>query len=233
MNWPGVQAAPGLSPIRPPKKKSLPSGRKVYEMPDYIEYLNLPTAVLAILGGLFLVLQVVGKILEFKGKAAPEFMRITKYIKRKRQERKDTREALALLPEYKKTLEEFRKLYSNDNIQKRNDWMNSVDSKQAQDHEWINRLDKKMDENSAITLEILIENKRSEIISFASYVIDENAPVTREQFNRIFKLHGDYEAILKEHKRTNGETTAAMRIINESYEAHTRNHSFVEDTRWV
>lgn len=200
-------------------------------MPDYIEYLNLPTTAVAILAGLFLVLQVAGKILEIKGKAAPEFMRITKYIKRKRQERKDTREAIALMPEVKKTLSEVNSRYSADNIQKRNAWMHDVDEKQAQDHEWIAKLASVLNDIKADLLEIRIEDMRSEIISFASYVADGKNPVTREQFKRIFKQYSNYEATLKENKMTNGEIKTAIQIIEEAYELHTRNHSFLEDVR--
>ena len=201
-------------------------------MPEYIEYLNLPTAVLVVLAALFLFLQVVGKILEFKGKAAPEFMRITKYFKRKKQERKDTREALALMPVVKKTLEELNAHYNTDNITKRDCWMHDVDDKQAKDHEWIMTLDSKLDRISADTLELKIEAKRETIINFASFVIDEKNPVTREQFNRIFRLHDEYETILEENELTNGETDTAMCIIRESYAQHMRSHTFVEDTHW-
>lgn len=200
-------------------------------MPDYIEYLNLPTAVVTALAVLFLVLQVVGKILELKGKAAPEFMRITKYFKRKKQERKDTREALALMPEVKKTLADVNSHYSADNITKRDNWMHDVDHKQEQDHAWITKLAETLDDIKADLLSIRIEDMRSEIIGFASYVADCKNPVTREQFNRIFKRHAQYEVILEDNEMTNGETNTAMQIIRESYEHHTKHHSFIEDAR--
>lgn len=201
-------------------------------MPDYMEYLNLPTAVIVAFAGLLFVTQAVGKILELKGKVAPEFMTLAKFFRRKRKERRETREALALMPEVKRTLEEFNAHYSADNITKRNDWMRGVDSRQEQDHEWIERLGEKLDNIKAELLSIRIEDMRSAIIGFAQYVVDEKAPATREQFNRIFKMHEKYETILEDNGLTNGEVTAAMRIINESYAAHMRNHTFVEDTRW-
>lgn len=200
-------------------------------MPDYIEYLHLPAAVLAILAGLLLVAQVVGKIIEFKGKVAPEFMTIHKYFKRKRKERKATREALELMPQVKKSLDEFNAHYDADNITKRDKWMNDVDAKREQDHAWIEKLDGKMDDIKAELLSIRIENMRGELISFASYVADGKNPVTREQFNRAFKQHGDYEKILKKCNKTNGETNTAMNIIRESYEEHMKAHTFIEDVR--
>lgn len=82
-----------------------------------------------------------------------------------------------------------------------------------------------------LTLSILIDNKRSSIINFASYVIDESKPVTREQFNRIFKLHQEYENIITSNGMTNGEVDIAIRIIKEAYENHMRNHTFIENIR--
>ena len=60
----------------------------------------------------------------------------------------------------------------------------------------MRELNKKLDENNEVTLSILIENKRMTIINFASKIIDENYPATREQFNRIFKTHQIYNQII-------------------------------------
>ena len=89
----------------------------------------------------------------------------------------------------------------------------------------------KLDRNNADTLSLLIDNKRNAIIDFASKVIDESFPVTKEQFNRIFKIHKEYERIIKENELTNGEVDIAIRIIKEAYEKHLKNHTFVEDVR--
>jgi len=62
-------------------------------------------------------------------------------------------------------------------------------------------------------------------------VIDEKNSVTREQFNRIFKLYEEYEEIISSNGMTNGEVDIALSIIKESYEKHMRNHTFVEDAR--
>lgn len=204
----------------------------MYKMLDFIQYLNLPTKAAIILVALYLALQIVGEILEFTGKVVPEFMKIRKYFSRKKQERKTMAEMVTVLAETKQLLQDVNAHYSTDNIAMRDGWMSSVNQQLSDTKEWREELDKKMDKNNAITLAILIENKRSEIINFASYVIDEKNPVTHEQFNRVFKLYSEYEDILKENKMTNGEAVVAMRIINEAYEAHMRKHSFVEDTRW-
>ena len=109
--------------------------------------------------------------------------------------------------------------------------MQSVDSKQEQDHKWIESLSEILSQIQATVLSIRIENMRSEIIAFSSVVIDPEAPATRDQFDRIFRMHADYEKILEEHQKTNGETTIAMHIITEAYEERMRQHSFIEDVR--
>ena len=75
----------------------------------------------------------------------------------------------------------------------------------------------------------MIDSKRNTIINFAAKVIDKNCMVTREQFNRVFKLYAEYEEIIEANGLTNGEVDIAYRIIKESYETHMRNHTFVED----
>lgn len=200
-------------------------------MKEYIEYLNLPTKVGIFIVGLYLALQVIGELLEVKGKMVPEFMKIRKYFARKKAERETLAEVRTTLDAVKKQLTEIDAHYSKDNIAMRDGWMNGVNQALADINGWRAEFDKKLDQNSATTLDILIENLRSSVISFASYVIDETNPVTREQFNRIFKIYAKYEAILEEYEMTNGEANVAMRIIRESYETHTRNHSFVEDVR--
>lgn len=201
-------------------------------MIDYIDYLNMPTKAAIVLVVLFLLLQIIGEILEVKGKVVPEFVKVRKYFARKKQERETLAEVKTTLDAVKQQLSEVNAHYSTDNIKMRDGWMNGVNKALSDINDWRKEFNQKLDKNNETTLAILIENKRSEIISFASYVIDPEKPVTHEQYKRIFKSYDEYEAILEENEMTNGETTTAMRIIRESYETHMRNHSFVEDTRW-
>lgn len=217
-------------------------------MLNYIEYLKLPTKIAIVLVGLFFVSQVVGELLELKGKIVPEYLKIRKYFKRKKTERNALSKVTELLGEYQqmsqtiknvnRLLNDIDKHYSNDNIKMRDRWMKEVNEhiasserKRKEQDSLINELNIKLDKNNDITLSILIENKRSAIIDFASKVIDEKYPVTREQFNRILKIYEEYEDIIKENGLTNGEVDIAIRIIKESYEKHLKNHSFVEDIR--
>lgn len=200
-------------------------------MINYIEFLNVPTKVAIALVGLFLVIQVIGELLEFKGKVVPEFVKIRKVFQRRKKERILIHKMGETLDKVQLTLSDLNQHYSTDNIRMRDDWIRLVNSKLEQYGKSISELDKKLDKNNSDTLSILIDNKRSSIINFASYVIDESKPVTREQFNRIFKLHQEYENIITGNGMTNGEVDIAIRIIKEAYENHMRNHTFIENIR--
>lgn len=56
-------------------------------MINYIEFLNVPAKIAIVLVGLFLVIQVIGELLEFKGKVVPEFAKIRKVFARRKKER--------------------------------------------------------------------------------------------------------------------------------------------------
>jgi hypothetical protein len=193
-------------------------------------------------------MQVVGEFLEFKGKVVPEVLKVRKIFARRRKEKENMRKMAELYPSLQKvpaTLDSVQKLlsnveahYSHDNITMRDTWMSNVnqrldDAEKARDEnrQCIQNLEAKLDKNNEDTLSLLIDSKRNTIINFAALVIDENKPVTREQFHRIFKLHKEYEDIIKKNNMTNGEVDIAIRIIKESYEMHMRHHSFVEDIR--
>lgn len=208
----------------------------------------MPTTIISILVVVLLIIQIVGEILEFKGKTVPEFVKIRKYFIRKKRERIALSKITDWLDEYQqicKTIKEVNRLlvdfdahYSKDNIAMRDKWIKEVnehikDSKKKREEQdaLMLELNKKLDKNNADTLSLLIDNKRNTIIDFASKVIDESFPVTKEQFNRIFKIYKEYEEIIKEHKLINGEVDIAIRIIQESYEQHMKNHTFIEDVR--
>lgn len=200
-------------------------------MINYIEFLNMPTTIAIVIVSIFLILQIVGEILEFKGKVVPEFIKVRKFFIRKKQERQTMRSAIETLERVTKILNDVDAHYSTDNIKLRNNWMQRVDDKLERNDELIKALDKKLDINNNTTLDLLIDSKRNTIINFASNVVNKDTPVTREQFNRIIKMHEDYEKIIEQNGLTNGEVDIAFRIIEEAYEDHMRNHTFIEDIR--
>lgn len=204
-------------------------------MINYVEYLNVPAKIAVVLIALFFVMQIIGEVMEFKGKVVPEFLKIRKFFSRKKREKAETAETLK---EVRQLLGEVNAHYSEDSIAKRNSWMSWVNERAVTYDESIIEISKNLSDvtaalkdNNKLTEEMFIQNSRDRMIDFATKVADENALVSREEFNRIFKVYAKYEKFLEEHKMTNGEIDIAYRIIKESYEQHMRNHSFIEDIR--
>lgn len=202
---------------------------------NYIEYLNIPAKIAVIFVIIFFAAQVAGALLELKGFIAPEIINIKKYFKRKKEERRVMTETLNNV---KILLSEVNEHYSEDNIAKRDSWMNWVNERaKVYDTGIVNleeqmlQLQEKVAQNNEIALSLAIDTKRNLIIDFASKVVDENYPVTREQFNRVIKVYKEYEEIIEENELENGEVDIAIRIIEESYEKHMKNHSFIENIR--
>lgn len=234
-------------------------GLGLVKMLDYIKYLGIPASVSFTLACIFFGLQIIGEALEVKGRAVPEIMRISMKVRKHFAQKKKERETLShmteFLDDYRNTknennemtatltdviglLNDVKEHYSEDNITKRDGWMQSVNSKfediyakQAERDELIISLNEKIDKNNADTLSLLIDNKRNYIIDFASKSADISCPVTREQYKRFFKVHKEYEEIIAENGMSNGEVDVAYRIAVESYEERLKSHSFIEDIR--
>lgn len=207
-------------------------------MLDYIEYLNIPEKILLVLVGIFFVMQIIGELLEFKGKVVPEFFKIRKYFKRRKKEKNETKQ---LLGEVKKLLNDVDAHYSADNIAKRDSWIQQVNDKSAVYDKSIGEIGK-ISENllevtkalkncTKMTEEMFVQSSRDRIIDFAAKAGNKDSMVSKEEFYRIFKIYKKYEDFLKEHEMTNGEVDIAYRIIQESYEQHIKNHTFIEDIR--
>lgn len=219
-------------------------------MLNYFEYLkqnfnlNVPTIIIFII----VISQIIGELLSLKGKIVPEIFTLRKYLVRKREERnaihklpemmKEFHDLSETLIEFKALVKEWNGHYNNDNITMRDNWMRGVDNKEHCLEEQSNKLEHqlmqlndKIDKIGETVLHQSIDDKRNAIINFAQIVIDENTPVTREQFNRIFKIHREYEEIIEENHETNGEVDISIQIIRESYESHMRHHTFIEEIR--
>ena len=200
-------------------------------MIELIEYLNLPAKIALILVGAFLIMQVIGELLEFKGKIVPEFVKIRKYFSRKKQEKK---QVVDTLKQVQVLLTDVNNHYNLDNIKKRDKWMTWVNDRakvyDASVAE-LTELKEALAANNELTLDLYIDLNRHRIIDFASKIANENTVVAREEFNRIFKVYEQYEHILEKYGKTNGEVDIAYRVIVESYEDHMKNHTFLEDVR--
>ena len=196
------------------------------------EYFTLPGFVLTVFAVIWLIINVVGEVLEFKGKVVPEFMKVRKYFARKKQER----ETLAAIPEMMDNvntlLNDVNQHYSCDNITKRNKWIDAVNCRLDNQESIVKKINEKIDKNSRDIVDLLLDNKRETIITFAEKVANDDYPATREQFTRILKIYSEYEKIIEERGLTNGEIDVAHKIIQEAYQERLKAHTFIEDIRW-
>lgn len=193
----------------------------------------MPTKVGIIIILAFLIMQVIGELLEFKGKVVPEFVKIRKYFTRKRNEKV---EANKVLKQVKTLLSDVNEHYSEDNITKRDAWMQWVNDRANVYDTSIVDITQKLSEvttalnaNTKMTEDLFIENSRDRIIDFAEKASDYNIILSHEQFRRIFRVHECYEQFLAEHKRTNGEVNTAYEMIQDGYKYRIQNHCFAED----
>lgn len=204
-------------------------------MLNYIEYLNIPVKIALVLVVIFFSMQIIGEFLEFKGKVVPEFFKIRKWFTRRKREKA---EAAQTLKDVQVLLNDVNSHYSADNIAKRDGWMQLVNNRAEVYDESIKQLREALTEvmqalkdNTKLTEEMFIQSSRDRIIDFATKTSNENVMVSREEFNRIFKVYAKYEKYLEEHKMTNGEVDINYQIIKESYEQRLRDHAFTEDIR--
>ena len=204
-------------------------------MINYIEYLGIPLKIAIVLVAIFFAMQAIGEFLEFKGKVVPEFFKIRKWLTRRKREKA---EAAQTLKDVQVLLNDVNGHYSVDNIAKRDGWMQWVNNRAEVYDESIKQLREALTEvvqalkdNTKLTEEMFIQSSRDRIIDFATKTSNENVMVSREEFNRIFKVYAKYEKYLKEHKMTNGEVDINYQIIKESYEQRLRDNAFTEDIR--
>lgn len=200
-------------------------------MISYLEYLNAPAKVGFAIIACFIVMQVIGELLEFKGKVVPEFLKIRKFFSRRKAEKEEVR---SMLKRVEKQLDDVSSHYSADNITRRDNWMKQVN--QYGDsiiaiNKTLSEVTEALKDNTNLTEEMFVQSSRDRIIDFATKVADESVVVSREEFNRIFKVYDRYEKYIAERGLTNGEVDVSIQVIREAYEAHMRNHTFVEDVR--
>lgn len=200
-------------------------------MINYLEYLNTPEKIGTIIIIAFVIMQIIGELLEFKGKVVPEFVKIRKYFIRKKKERQQINDTLL---QVQTLLNDVNQHYNADNIKKRDKWMQWVNDRAEVYDASVAELTSLKDAlaaNNELTLDLYINVNRNRIIDFASKIANNNVVVSREEFNRIFKTYSEYEDILEKYNKTNGEVDIAISIIRDSYAMHMKNHSFIEDTR--
>ncbi len=201
-------------------------------MQEFLEFFKITGPWAVGLLGFWIVLNIIGEICEKKNKIVPEFMKIVTHIKRKNEEKLKRK---TLLVEVKTLLDDVNKHYNKDNIERRNAWMKKVDdSIEDYQHtaEEVAKMKLSLDYNSELTNKLYLSSTRNRILDFASLASNEDTPLLRESFTRIFKDYEEYESFLKLHNLKNGEVEAAYKIIVEEYERRLRSQAFIEDQRW-
>ena len=200
-------------------------------MEQLLEFFKITGPWAAGILGTWIILNIVGELIEKTGKIVPEFMKVRKFFARKKEEKKRQKQ---LLVNVETLLNDVNQHYSEDNIAKRNEWMEWVNSRARiydQSIAELTEMKQSIADNNKLTLDLYININRNRIIDFASKVANENVLISKEEFNRIFKIYQDYEAILEQHHMTNGEVDIAYRIIQESYKERLQDHTFLEDVR--
>ena len=202
---------------------------------DAIEYLGIPGTVAIVIIALFLIMQIIGELTELCGKVVPEFLKIRKYFKRKKEEKEKQQNLLERLAE---KLESFEGHYSPDNIARRNEWMRGVDDRavtcgiqMADMTNTLIQVTQALNTNTKMTEDMFVESSRDRIISFAEKAADYDILLSREQFRRIDRVYQDYERFLEERGRQNGEVDIAYEAIQDGYRYRLQHHAFLEDIK--
>lgn len=208
---------------------------------------GVPTIIVSIVIGVFLVMQVTGEIIEWCGKTAPVWLKLRKILTKKRDERIAKEQARDnALVEATTVIKTFNQHYDPQHIQERNDWM-----------AWVNKRADVYDAavNDLIALKSLIEGIRDEqkyngeiaaqlykdfcrnrILDFSHGLInarksDKPVVYSREEFKKIRAIHTDYEQFLQRYNGTNGEVDDAMKVIRKAERGELPNIEFLEDLR--
>ena len=209
---------------------------------EAIATLGIPGSIAVVIVIIFAVLQLVGEFIEAIGKVAPAFLNIRKWIVRSRKKKQELEEERsATLKEVKDLLSHVHKHYDEDNIAKRDAWMQWVNDRAVvydakveeliQLKESLNAIATALADNTKTTDEMFKESCRDRIINFASKVTNPLSLVSHEEFRRIFIVYAAYDAFLEARNEPNGEVETNYKLIKEAYEERVKSKNFIENIR--
>jgi chromosome segregation ATPase len=145
-----------------------------------IEFLGVPGWVGIAIVGVLLIIQIIGCILDFKGKVVPEIINIRGHLRRKREEKEEaerkSKETADTLAEVKQLLADVNAHYNKDNITKRNDWMNGVDKSVRDNDKLVQTLDGKIDKLLEAN-----ESLKEQLVQVKSNVLENEADRLRSE----------------------------------------------------
>lgn len=208
---------------------------------------GVPTVIISIVIGLFILMQVTGEIVEWCGKTAPAWLKLRKLITKRRDAKKQKEEARdQALIDATKAIQEFNSHYNPTAIEKRNEWMTWVNNRaevydaSVSDLIALKSLIKDMREdqkyNAEIASQLYKDFCRNRILDFSHGIInarkaDKPIIYSREEFKKIRTIHQDYEQFLSRYGGTNGEVDDAMKVIRKAESGEIDNIEFLEDLR--
>ena len=167
-----------------------------------IEYLGIPATVAIVLVVLFVILQIIGEITEVFGKVVPEFLKIRKYFSRRQREKEENQK---MIKECKELLSEFNSHYDEDNIAKRDKWMDKVNSSVKNSDQFIQKLDTKLDK-------ILEDNE-----SFKEQLEQVKSKVLENEADRLRSELFDCGNRCRRNIRLHPEEMEHMRVVFNKY----------------
>jgi len=219
---------------------------------------GVPAGVIAVIATVLGVLNAIYAIVDKCGKITPAFLNIVKWFKKKKEEKRVKEERLNSIvkklddvndkfdrkfekfdekfDKVDQRLENFEQHYSPESLARRDAWMTWVNERADKYDESIDKINQMIEKltlalesNTAMTEEMFVQNCRTIILNFASRVCRKDIVLSKEEFNRVFKVYNRYEEFLKEKKKTNGEVDIAYGVIQRGYEERLINKTFFED----
>lgn len=201
-------------------------------MVSLVEFLGIPGTIATCIIAGYLVMQLIGELLEFKGKVVPEFMKVRKFFRRRKEEKREIKTALEdsknTLAEVKTLLDDVNSHYDDDNIKKRDNWIKWVNGQADSYDNSIKNMSEKINNIDTVLTDLYLESKRNRILDFAARVNNQQYEFTREHFTKIFKVHKEYEEYIEAHDLENGEVDIAFGIIKKAYENKLKNNLFID-----
>lgn len=187
-------------------------------MVELFERLGVPGAVISVIA---FVLLVAGAIKEFTNSFST-FKKVFNWIKgiktRIKEKKEARKKAEKTLVEVEKLLNDINSRYSEDNIKKRNNWMNWVNEKAEEYNSTLDNINKRLEKLDMITEQTRLDQQRNAILDFAARVNNPQYDYSREHYRKIFKTIETYESYIEENHLTNGEVDAAVEKIQKAYD---------------
>lgn len=201
-------------------------------MLEYLnQYFNIPIVAIIAIVAFLVVANIIGEALEFTGKVVPEFMKIRKRYARKKQERETLAQMPEMMDKVKELLDDVNKHYSSDNIKMRDGWMSGVNENLKKNDDAIVGIQDKLNNIEIVLYDMDVQAKRREILSFAEKVADPNYFASKESFQHISTVWGEYERIIEERGISNGVVEKSIEIIEEEFERRLKSGYFIENVR--